>query len=252
MNNQTKKEKEKQATRILYFTIAAMLFVMAIVVALSSVISNDKPLPEVTDTDIISDSDVKNPPMPDTDKTPTETPDTNKIPTIVETEDDDEDADVTPMPTVPTLSLPISRGILSKDYSPTVLVYSTTMEDYRTHMGIDINSSIGEGVMAAASGKIADVWYDPMMGQCIKIEHEGGLYTIYKNLSEELPENIASGTHVSKNDIIGYIGDTAIIEIAQEPHLHLEATYEGKYVNPIDYMEDAAKQMLTEDSGYEG
>ena len=89
------------------------------------------------------------------------------------------------------------------------------------------------------------------MGQCIAIKHSGDVYTIYKNLSTTLPEQIAVGVAVKAGDVIGSVGETAMVEVAQDPHLHLEMTVGGLQVDPTEYLDEDALATLHEDTNYE-
>ncbi len=251
MNNQNKQksEQEIQANKILYITVAAMLVIMAVVVILSSVLSRAKP---GVDTDGLSDTNA--PSSPAYTEPPATQPNTpsDKLPVIADPDTEEEVVNPTPdKPTIPTLASPVAAGILSKEYSDSTLVYSTTMEDYRAHVGIDINAKLGDPVLAAADGTVADIWYDPMTGQCLKIEHEGSLVSIYRNLSDTLAEGVKVGGSVKCGDTVGYIGESSIVEIAQEPHLHFEAELSGKKVDPTDYLSVEAKSQLLQDTSYE-
>lgn len=263
MNIKDKNEKEKQANKILYITVVGMLVVMAVIVMITSALSRPKDpanSPDVTDrvTDSVTDKNNSRPGNGsgnnggDTDALVTQ-PSIDSLPAGADTDENngminagaDEDS-------APALSLPLSIGNLSKSYSADTLVYSTTMEDYRTHMGIDISAGLGERVLCSADGTVTDVWYDPMMGQCIKIEHKGGLTTMYKNLSESIPSEVKIGAKLHTGDTIGFIGETALIEIAEEPHLHFEVMHNSKYVNPTDFMSSKAVNSLKNDISYEG
>ncbi|MBO5006286.1 MAG: M23 family metallopeptidase [Clostridia bacterium] len=127
---------------------------------------------------------------------------------------------------------PVS-GTLIKDYSADIPVFSLTMEDYRVHCGIDISADAGANVLAAASGTISKVEFDPLMGQTVQITHNGGYVTTYRNLQTKMPEGIEVGASVDAGDVIGYVGDTALIEISDSPHLHLEMTKDDKNINPL-------------------
>ncbi len=129
-----------------------------------------------------------------------------------------------------------TNGKLVKDYSMDVPVFSVTMEDYRTHNGIDIYVKSGERILAAAGGTISNVWEDPLMGTCISIAHSGGAETIYKNLSPELPEGIAVGAVVSEGTFIAVGGESALVEVSEEPHVHFEMKINGEYVDPCSYI----------------
>lgn len=128
-------------------------------------------------------------------------------------------------------------GTLVKDYSADIPVFSITMEDYRVHCGIDISADAGTEVLAAADGEITDVYYDPMMGQTVEITHENGFVTIYRNMQTKMPSSTIKGASVSAGDAIGYVGDTALIEISDSPHLHFEMRKDGESINPLSHFE---------------
>ena len=148
------------------------------------------------------------------------------------------------------LALPVD-GIISKGHDATIQVWSSTMEDYRVHLGIDIVASDGEPVYAAADGEVSKVWDDPLMGRCVAVSHGDNIYTFYKNLNATLCEGITQGAEIKCGDQIGTVGETAISELADEPHLHLEMTVNGLAVDPRDYFSSEAKDVLSKDTSYE-
>jgi murein DD-endopeptidase MepM/ murein hydrolase activator NlpD len=137
-------------------------------------------------------------------------------------------------------------GTLVKDYSADIPVFSMTMEDYRVHCGIDIGADAGTDVLAAADGEITAVYYDPMMGQTVEITHEGGFVSIYKNLQTKMPASISKGVRVSAGDTIGYVGDTALIEISDSPHLHFEMRKDSESINPLSHFELPKKDAASD------
>ena len=252
MNIKEKLEKEKQATKILYIAVGAMLVVMAVIVLLSSALARrERPAPALTtDVGVVTKA-------PDTQThsqdAQTQRPADSSAVTLPTAADGDEDYPAPPPASqVPTLASPVREGVIMVAHSGRDLVYSSTMEDYRAHTGIDVSASLGDKVYACAVGTITDVWYDAMMGRCVKVEHNGGLETIYKNLREELCDGIGIGSSLLAGDAIGYVGESAMIELAEEPHVHFEARIDGKYVDPVSLMSDEAKSVLMKDTGYEG
>ena len=141
------------------------------------------------------------------------------------------------------ISLPAS-GTIAKGHDATIQVWSETMGDYRVHLGIDIATADGAPVYAAADGVVSKIWDDALMGRCMAIEHEGDVYTFYKNLSTTLENGIKEGSEVKGGQKIGSVGSTAISELADEPHLHLEMTVNGLAVDPRDYFSNEAKDSL--------
>lgn len=131
--------------------------------------------------------------------------------------------------------LPVN-GYISKDYSMDMPVFSLTMNDYRTHSGLDIQASVGSAVATVAEGEVTKRYTDPFMGVCIEVSHSGGLVSKYMNLGEEYPKDAEVGCKVYGGQTIGCVGESAAVEAADTSHLHFELLQDGKNVNPLDYI----------------
>lgn len=193
-------EENNKNSRVFYLSVAAIIAVVAVLIIAMVAARNDTPLDTNSDT---GSSDTS-----------------SDAPTINEGEDK-----------LPTFSLPVSGEIMI-DYSDSVPVFSQTMNDYRTHLGVDVSAEIGTPVLAVADGTVTNVWADPFMGTCVSIEHSGNAVSFYKNLDDEVASGIVIGSSVKSGDVIGAVGETAMNEIAQEPHLHYELKVDGKHVDP--------------------
>lgn len=152
--------------------------------------------------------------------------------------------------TIPEFALPVG-GVLSQKHSVDTQVFSPTLNEYRVHLGIDIATEEAAPVFAMAPGTVAQIWEDPMMGWSLAISHTGDAVTVYKNLSKQFAEGITVGAEVEAGQLLGSVGDTAMIEIAEEPHLHMEMTVKGLQVDPLEYFSKEVLSALTEDSIYE-
>lgn len=148
------------------------------------------------------------------------------------------------------LALPV-EGKLFKDHDATIQVYSNTMGDYRVHLGLDIATAPEAPVLAAADGKVEKVWEDAMMGTCVAVAHSDDTVTFYKNLSKDLADGIAVGATVTRGQTLGYVGDTAVVEMADEPHLHFEMTVKGLSVDPMEYFSSESADALSKDTAFE-
>ena len=100
----------------------------------------------------------------------------------------------------------------------------------RMHSGIDIATSIGTPVRAAASGIVSRVAYNGTLGRHIYIRHDDGFETRYGHLSAQL---VKEGQRVSQGDIIGREGNTGK---STGPHLHFEIRKDGRSLDPIYYL----------------
>lgn len=131
-------------------------------------------------------------------------------------------------------------GEVSEMHSAEVPVFSDTLGEWRLHTGIDITADEGAEVFAAADGTVSRIYTDARMGKTVEITHDGGIVTRYSNLASAT--EVSVGESVKVGDKIGCIGDTAIVELAEEPHLHLEFLVNGVSVNPLDYISEESKE----------
>jgi murein DD-endopeptidase MepM/ murein hydrolase activator NlpD len=234
-----------QNSRAVYVTALTLILAISVLVTVTA-ISNRAKKKEAAET----------PPADAGQSTPndsTEKPSTGNGPSAVlpngadkegsSTGSNSSDATSDAASTVPDMALPVV-GPISKGYDSTLQVYSTTMGDYRIHLGLDMNTEAAAPVVAAADGVISQIWDDPMMGKCVAISHSGDAYTIYKNLDPTLPEGTAVGCAVKAGDTIGNVGQSAVLELAEEPHLHFEMTVGGLSVDPLEYFSEQAMADL--------
>ena len=228
-----KKLKQVRVNRAVYVSAIVILMSLAVVLAVTVATNRDK-----------QDSADPNGTTPPVDNV-TPNPDDNTTPTP---KPDDSEPTVG---TVPELALPVSAGTLAKKHSVDTQVFSPTMKDYRIHLGVDIETAADAPVCAVADGKVVQIWEDPMMGYCIALSHSGECVTVYKNLAAELADGITVGSELQEGQLMGYVGDSALLELAEEPHLHLEMTVKGLQVDPLEYFSQTVLETLTENSIYE-
>ena len=119
-------------------------------------------------------------------------------------------------------------------FSVDQLLYNETLDDWRTHDGVDIKAGEGDAVKTAADGTVKEVRYDDLMGVTVVISHADGYETQYSSLQQEPP--VEQGKTVKAGDIIGLVGSTAAAEGDVGPHLHFSVSKDGKVVDPQEYV----------------
>lgn len=134
---------------------------------------------------------------------------------------------------VETMIAPVDGKVGGK-FTTDNLVYSSTLDEWTSHKGIDIFAKEGTEVKAALSGKITEVYEDDLWGIVILIDHGEGLMTKYANLSTS--EMIEEGVRVNKGDVISKVGKSAPIEMMMESHIHFEVIKDGICVDPKNYI----------------
>jgi murein DD-endopeptidase MepM/ murein hydrolase activator NlpD len=103
---------------------------------------------------------------------------------------------------------------------------------FRIHYGVDIAWSYGTPVVATANGIVNSIDYNPLgLGNNVTIKHKYGFSTRYGHFQKII---VYKGQHVSRGDILGYMGSTGR---ATGPHVHYEIWMGTQVVDPMQYLD---------------
>ena len=128
--------------------------------------------------------------------------------------------------------MPVTGEIIN-DYSSSRPVKSKTTGEWRTHNGIDIKAPSGENVKAPSDGKVIISENNKLTGNAISIEHKDGFVSTLYNLGSI---SVSAGSKVSAGDVVGTVGNSALLENSDEAHVHFELKKDKKIVNPKEYI----------------
>lgn len=105
------------------------------------------------------------------------------------------------------------------------------------HYAVDIPTSQGTTVRAAASGKVVDVSDHGFGFNTLTVDHGGGLVTLYGHVSEFLVEK---GEAVRAGDPIAYSGgrpgSRGAGHLSTGPHVHFEVFKNGEHIDPLELL----------------
>lgn len=132
-------------------------------------------------------------------------------------------------------------GTVITSHSLSVPIFYDTLREWRVHTGVDIETDVGATVFASADGVVEAIYNDPLYGITVEIAHTQDIKTVYSNLDKTLADGITVGKSVKAGDAIGAVGDSALCEMAAEPHLHFGIRVKNVAVNPLDYLTDESK-----------
>lgn len=99
-----------------------------------------------------------------------------------------------------------------------------------SHTGLDIATSTGTPIAAAASGTVTFSGWKGSYGNMIVISHGNGVQTYYGHCSKLY---VSAGATVSQGQTIATVGSTGN---STGPHLHLEVRVNGVAYNPQNYV----------------
>ena len=97
----------------------------------------------------------------------------------------------------------------------------------KLHTGVDFGAPYGTPIHAAAAGVVLLAGYTRGYGNCIIIDHGGGIATLYGHCSSL---GVSEGQSVKQGAVIGRVGATGY---ATGPHLHFEVRKNGVPVQPL-------------------
>ena len=100
------------------------------------------------------------------------------------------------------------------------------------HGGIDIMAAGGSTIMAASPGIVVTVAEDSGWGAYVKVDHGGGIYTLYAHMISA-SQTVSVGQYVNAGDSLGLVGDTGYASV---PHLHFEVYAGGSRVDPFGWL----------------
>ena len=123
-------------------------------------------------------------------------------------------------------------GQITQVYSGDELVYNVTLQDWRTHNGVDIACAENAPVKSAVAGTVCNIYDDGMWGRIVEVE-AGELTWRYAGLAADSVQ-VSVGDGVSAGQPLGNVGEV-MAETAGGPHLHLEVLKGGNRVDPEHY-----------------
>ncbi len=101
---------------------------------------------------------------------------------------------------------------------------------YEGHSGVDISAPYGTPIYAAESGTVILAQWYYGYGNCVMIQHDSGIVTVYGHASYL---HVTQGQQVTAGELIADVGATGK---AYGNHCHFEVRINGVLMNPINYL----------------
>lgn len=114
-------------------------------------------------------------------------------------------------------------------FAPVKGVMSQVMSN--EHPAVDIVTKPNEAIKSILDGRIIFSEFSKTSGYTVIIYHNGQFISVYKHLQSVSKK---AGERVKVGELIGVVGNTGTHSTG--PHLHFELIFEGKYVNPTDFI----------------
>lgn len=124
--------------------------------------------------------------------------------------------------------MPLNRMRITSHYGDR---YHPIEKQYKFHYGVDLRAK-DSNVYSVLDGIVLDAGYSKISGNYIKVLHKGNFETIFLHLSD---------IHYKKDDIVragDVIASSGNTGRSTAPHLHFAVKENGKFINPIDFLND--------------
>ena len=126
-----------------------------------------------------------------------------------------------------SLKFPLNFQYISSGF--TFHRWHPILHEYRPHVGVDLVAKYGEPVKSVADGTVISAGWQGELGNCIRIQHQNEMVSIYGHLSKISPD-VKPGASVHMGQLIGNVGSTGL---STGPHLHFAMEKNGAWVNPL-------------------
>lgn len=100
----------------------------------------------------------------------------------------------------------------------------------RPHNGIDMACPAWTPIYATRGGKVTIAKYSDSAGNYVQINHGDGYSSVYMHMIQYV---VSYGDYIAQGQLIGYVGNTGL---SKGNHLHFGISYNGTYVNPMEYI----------------
>ncbi len=100
----------------------------------------------------------------------------------------------------------------------------------RMHNGVDMACPAGTEIYASRGGLVVIARWSDSAGNYVQIDHGDGFRSVYMHMTNYI---VQEGDYVAPGQLIGYVGNTGL---SKGDHLHFGISYNGEYVNPMEYI----------------
>ena len=109
--------------------------------------------------------------------------------------------------------------------------YHPIYKTQKFHSGVDLAAPGGSNILAADDGKVISAGWNGGYGNCVVVDHGGGVSTLYAHASRLC---VSKGDIVTRGQVIAKVGTTGN---STGNHLHFEVLINSKTTDPMPYIQ---------------
>lgn len=126
------------------------------------------------------------------------------------------------------------RGNIVLDYNMESTIYFPTLEQYKCNPGLVIQGEVSDPVYAPANARVLESGFNEEIGNYLTLDL-GNDYTVICGQLKEVAA--AAGEYLEEGQLMGYVAEPTKYYTIEGSSIFLEMQYQGKPVDPLDYLE---------------
>ena len=134
---------------------------------------------------------------------------------------------------VGALAWPVDGNVILS-FNMEQTVYFSTLDQYKYNPAMIIEGSVGEEVIAAATGEVISIENNVQTGTTVRMDLGDGFEAVYGQLKDVC---VQEGNRVAHGSLIGYVSEPTKYYSVEGPNLYFQLLKDGEPVNPMEYLE---------------
>jgi|GEM_PF-843821 len=146
----------------------------------------------------------------------------------------------TPQPPPPPQHvLPMEDFTLGKTASLDRLVFHSSLNNWRTHNGVNFNATAGTVVSSISAGEVIRVEHTQLEGGVVTVRHANGMTASYHGLGSDI--RVEEGQTIAQGTILGTVAAVRPVARSEGSHMHLRVREaNGNLIDPLTLFPDLA------------
>jgi len=145
-----------------------------------------------------------------------------------------------PPPAPVQVVTPMETFTVGKLASLDRLVFHSSMNQWRTHNGVNFNAAIGTEVRSIKAGTVLSVEHTQLEGTIVTIQHVNGFVSAYHGLA--IDARVEEGDTVHVGEVLGTVAAVRPIARSEGSHLHLRVRQDGNLIDPLTLFPELSEQ----------
>ena len=131
------------------------------------------------------------------------------------------------------MSWPVAGNVVL-DYSMDSTIYFPTLDQYKCNPALVIQGEVSNPVYAPANARVTEAGVNEEIGNYLVLDL-GNEYTAVCGQLKEV--TAVEGEYLEKGQLLGYVAEPTKYYTIEGSNVYFQLSYQGKAIDPLDYLE---------------